>query len=199
MPPFGTLSPSEIIYVSSNSRHTQVTQHSVCLEDGVSLPGFSGSEELRLKIILDVVDQVARYLFLLEEPMHGHLQWIDEPEASRLVNDVSLPTDISMNKILTSLPQRMALAQLMRAPGLYDGCVDYVFERLIKVAVSLLFSDTDRFFLLKRYELGSIQCYLINWRSHSTSHYPPFGNSPLPLIVACESSFGNACLIIPFH
>ncbi|CAL1711496.1 unnamed protein product [Somion occarium] len=113
--------------------------------------GIDDIEQSTLKLVLDLVEQVARYHSSKwleknpnEEPRVFHITWGDPSDFATLDQDehIALP----VNSIIDNVAHAASVLRLMRAPGPYEGGVDYMFEKFVKVAVSLLF-DTNIVFL----------------------------------------------------
>ncbi|CAL1706372.1 unnamed protein product [Somion occarium] len=117
--------------------------------DTTSFPTIIDLELDTLKVLLDATEQVARYHLSEWNETHRHrtfhIEWIDEGE----IESVRLtdPLSVFINTILERRAHRASLLRIMRAPGPYDGGADFLFEKYLKVAISLLF-DSDRLVLL---------------------------------------------------
>ena len=149
----------------------------------------SGYEEARLKLTLDVVEQVAEF-HSKRDPLPGqkHIDWIDGSEDTSTL-------ETCMNRIVSHPFERSAFLRLMRGPGMYDGCVDYVYERFMRVAISLMFAETGRLRWLDRYVwvarkfvitlLSNVKFACSPHSSHDSLH---------PLVVACKQPDITLCL-----
>ncbi|CAL1711500.1 unnamed protein product [Somion occarium] len=125
--------------------------HILRLSKDTPTAGIGDIEQSTLKLVLDLVEQVARYHsseWLDENPDKDprvfHLAWGDPAEFARL--DQGMRTAMPLKSIVDNKAHSASVLRLMRAPGPYEGGVDYLFERFMKVAVSLLF-DTSIAFL----------------------------------------------------
>ncbi|CAL1711510.1 unnamed protein product [Somion occarium] len=125
--------------------------HTLSLSREILAAGIDDIEQSTLKLVLDLVEQVGRYHSSKwleknpdEEPRVFHIAWGDPSEYARLNEDerAALP----VNTIVDNTAYSASVLRLMRAPGPYEGGVDYLFEKFMKVAISLLF-DTSIAFL----------------------------------------------------
>ncbi|CAL1706355.1 unnamed protein product [Somion occarium] len=123
--------------------------HSLTLQNTTFSPSIADLELDTMRVLLDASKQVAEYHLSWWNKTHKHrtfhIDWIEEGE----IESVRLtdPLSVFINTILERRAHRASLVRLMRAPGPYDGGADFVFEKYMKVAISLLF-DTDHLVLL---------------------------------------------------
>lgn len=112
-----------------------------------------GLQERAIQIILSYVEQ-ARDNRIMEPELESkektfHFQWIkaDDDEVDSAL-DGSTVTKRTLEVDFRNQPRfTQALIRLLRTPQPYDGSNDYVFEKYVKVAVSLFFDPSDIYFI----------------------------------------------------
>ena len=94
-------------------------------------------DHLRIaSLLLTHVDELCQeYISELEDPIPGplYVQWVDDNDGH--YDSVFLD--------LTDRNRLQAFIRLMRNPGPYDGGCEYMFERYMSIAISLLYEPQD--------------------------------------------------------
>ncbi|CAL1706353.1 unnamed protein product [Somion occarium] len=131
-----------VIPVKISSR-LMLQDHSLALQNTTPLPTIIDLELDTLKVLLDATEQIARYHFSqwhhAAKNSKFHMEWAEASEIESL--QLTDPLSVFINTILERRAHRASLLRIMRAPGPYDGGADLLFERYIKVAISLLFDN----------------------------------------------------------
>ena len=98
-------------------------------------------DHLRIaSLLLTHVDELCQeYISELEDPIPGplYVQWVDDNDGH--YDSVFLD--------LTDRNRLQAFIRLMRNPGPYDGGSEYIFERYMSIAISLLYESQDIFWV----------------------------------------------------
>lgn len=95
-----------------------------------------------LKVVLGYVKLIAWLHIENRQPTRTfHLMWVpDKP-------DTCLPNqpENAMHEVLSGTDSRSldALLRLLRFPTRFDGGADFIFEKYVKVALTLLFAPED--------------------------------------------------------